>query len=93
MTHALLWNQIANTLEVVTVEAMLSSNRIAYTEDVAAFAVPIAMGPLAEMRDAAIACIGTLKHRGPAMVHARPRLVQELKYSSRRIGVAEEVTP
>ena len=74
MTHALLWDGVHHTLEVVTVDEMLSRNRLAYTEDVAVYPVPVLMGSEADMRAAAASCSHTILARRNAAMKARARL-------------------
>ncbi len=66
MTHVLLWDGIAHTLEVATVADMLSRNRMAYTDDLPAYPVPLFMGTEAEMRAARDNCARTILVRRSA---------------------------
>ena len=74
MTHALLWDGIHHTLEVVTVDEMLSRNRLAYTEDVATYPVPVLIGTEADMRAAAQSCSLTILARRNAAAKVRSLL-------------------
>lgn len=63
MTHVLEWSKAGNTLRTQPVEACLSRNRQAYTEDGDADYVPIYIGGREECDAAAQASVGTLKAR------------------------------
>lgn len=71
MTHVLLWDGAANTLEVATVDEMLSRNRRAYADDLFPCAVPLMAGPSADMHAALESCRQTMVARQAAASKAR----------------------
>lgn len=92
-THTLLWDGVRNRLEVTTVEEMLSRNRIAYTEDLAAFPVPLYIGSEAECRDGLAACSGTVALRAEQLQRRAEVLAQRQAPEVRPVRVLDEPVP